>query len=464
MLRSGCRFLSRQLQFKRLVVLAFVGWLVGLYWYAAHLTEVDLQRAVADTDVAEPGWQLDDWRWGRSAGAEQTSGQQALLTACAAVVPDWADQHVLELLSLTAPQEQLSDPVLANLQEKLKRTAPALTEGRKLADLPPTAVRQPWSPPWKANLEVTQQIRALCTVLALDALERAHRGDSAGALISCRAALRACQGIEGTSLGMGFLVRVAARDLSLRAIESTLAVRQVSDDDLAGLQRELASEEREPALTNALCGERASMHWAFVSMESGELPMSAAYRIEFGQNATRLPPVAGVYDRLGIPMLQYVHAWMLRYYTQLIAVSRAPAALQPAQLVQLQTTLFANRFTVPPAANFMLFSPQLFVSSQRGLARVRTSLLALEVERHRARTGAWPAALADLEVAPWPAAWTDPYDGQPLRYRRVADGVVLYALGPDLQDNQGKFDRKQNVAGTDIGVRLWDVAQRGVSK
>jgi hypothetical protein len=55
----------------------------------------------------------------------------------------------------------------------------------------------------------------------------------------------------------------------------------------------------------------------------------------------------------------------------------------------------------------------------------------------------------------------DPYDGQPLRYRRTEDGVVVYAVGDDGVDNGGNLDRERpNQPGVDVGFRLWDVKHR----
>jgi hypothetical protein len=36
------------------------------------------------------------------------------------------------------------------------------------------------------------------------------------------------------------------------------------------------------------------------------------------------------------------------------------------------------------------------------------------------------------------AVLTDPFDGQPLRYRNQGTGYVLYSIGPDLKDDGGK--------------------------
>jgi hypothetical protein len=57
----------------------------------------------------------------------------------------------------------------------------------------------------------------------------------------------------------------------------------------------------------------------------------------------------------------------------------------------------------------------------------------------------------------------DPYDGNPLRLRRLADGIVIYCVGPDLIDNGGKLDRRDRYRtpfGADVGFQLWDPAHR----
>jgi len=54
----------------------------------------------------------------------------------------------------------------------------------------------------------------------------------------------------------------------------------------------------------------------------------------------------------------------------------------------------------------------------------------------------------------------DPYDGGRLRYRRMADRVVVYSVGLDGQDHGGNIGKIPNTPGTDLGFRLWDVKHR----
>ncbi len=94
----------------------------------------------------------------------------------------------------------------------------------------------------------------------------------------------------------------------------------------------------------------------------------------------------------------------------------------------------------------------------RTQAELRCTIAALAVERHRRAKGALPGSLAELVPAYLRAVPTDPYDGQPLRYRKVADGVVIYDLGSDCTDDQGNLNRQHpGTWGTDIGLQLWDI-------
>ena len=88
-----------------------------------------------------------------------------------------------------------------------------------------------------------------------------------------------------------------------------------------------------------------------------------------------------------------------------------------------------------------------------------------EKERYRLQHSRWPAALADLVPDLLPGVPADPFDGQPLRYRRLADGVAVYSVGDDRADGGASLaDGFPPPAGTDVGVRLWDVPRRRQSR
>jgi hypothetical protein len=75
----------------------------------------------------------------------------------------------------------------------------------------------------------------------------------------------------------------------------------------------------------------------------------------------------------------------------------------------------------------------------RCLAYLRLGLTATALEQFRAaHDHRYPATLSELTPSPCAATPTDPYDGQPLRYKTKTDGYVLYSVGPGLKDNLGQ--------------------------
>jgi hypothetical protein len=90
---------------------------------------------------------------------------------------------------------------------------------------------------------------------------------------------------------------------------------------------------------------------------------------------------------------------------------------------------------------------------------MRTAIVMVAVERYRRDHHRWPEALTDLVPVYLATVLTDPYDGAPVRFHRFAEGVVVYSVGEDGQDNGGNV-ALMGKPGTDRGWRLWDVQQR----
>ena len=129
-------------------------------------------------------------------------------------------------------------------------------------------------------------------------------------------------------------------------------------------------------------------------------------------------------------------------------------------LAQLPTNLASPQRLLLAAWKLTWWRPSV-VATQ---ARLRSTTVAVAVERFRQRHHRWPENLAELSPALLERVPADPYDGKPIRYRKLDDGVVIYTVGPDGADNGGKIGKDRRYrsipASTDVGVRLWDVNQR----
>jgi hypothetical protein len=78
-----------------------------------------------------------------------------------------------------------------------------------------------------------------------------------------------------------------------------------------------------------------------------------------------------------------------------------------------------------------------FVHEFSVTATLRCSRASLAVERYRLANGALPDSLDALVPKFLNAVPTDPFNGQPLRYKRLAAGYVVYSVGEDGVDNGG---------------------------
>jgi hypothetical protein len=86
--------------------------------------------------------------------------------------------------------------------------------------------------------------------------------------------------------------------------------------------------------------------------------------------------------------------------------------------------------------------------AMRGVART-----ALAACRYRAATGRLPDKLDDLTGQYITVVPIDPFDGQPLRWKRTDRGAVVYSIGPDGKDGSGKpYDRNSRTG--DIAFRV----------
>ncbi len=80
-------------------------------------------------------------------------------------------------------------------------------------------------------------------------------------------------------------------------------------------------------------------------------------------------------------------------------------------------------------------------SEAKNLARLRLAQTAVALERFRAaHENRYPTTLAELSPSLLPEVPTDPFDGQPLRYRKKGNGYQLYSISADLKDDSGKAE------------------------
>ena len=99
------------------------------------------------------------------------------------------------------------------------------------------------------------------------------------------------------------------------------------------------------------------------------------------------------------------------------------------------------------------------------LANLRIAATAIRLERYHQSHGRWPATLESLPSVNRPApSLIDPFTGDPLLFKRIEDGCIVYSVAENLTDDEGEWASSPPKLGIrrpdDRSFRLLDPARR----
>jgi hypothetical protein len=247
-------------------------------------------------------------------------------------------------------------------------------------------------------------------------------------------------------------------------MERILAQSECTEAELSQIQEILRQEESKEVLVLTAKAHRGATHYFLTSLAAGDVPPET------------LQGLFGITDPAQTPKpkeIRQLHAWLLEHLSELVALAKLPIERQPEALRKLDekmnqsplagTPLFEGltKDVFAPGPHRVSMGRMLVEGHWKHLAQMRTAQAALAIERTRMANGGWPATLNALLPKFLPQQLKDPFDQQPLRYQKIEDGVVIYSIGGDLKDDQGRWARNNHQEKDgDIGFRLWNVEKR----
>jgi hypothetical protein len=464
-----------------LAPLLLVGGAFGYYFYARQAADREVAEAVAETDRLDPAWRLEEIEQKRKTYAPEENAAETVLAAyrllprnwplpvagapAGAAVPDGGAAEPAGMgqvaplddrVSGLPPEVQINEALVRDLRAELARDGvkDALAATERLSRQTGGRYAVAWGPnPMMANLPC-QEVRPVSTLLRLQAALQTQDGQADDTLATARRII-----IAGRSLGdeptlISQLVRVATHAVAVQVIERALAQGLPSAEALAQTQRLLAEDAAEPLLLYAFRGERALQHRfleGFTSRDPAVVGTPNGWRAR----------VESLY--MSQKMRRY-HPIMLRFFQKAVEIARHEPEEQAEELRRLEEDVEKAGGARGGEELISLLMPALGkvgAAFRRDRAVLRTAIIGLALERYRLEKGYWPKELTELVPAYLPAVPCDPFDGRETRYKTLPDGVIVYSVGPDGQDDGGALNRKNVVApGTDLGFRLWDVTAR----
>ncbi len=305
--------------------------------------------------------------------------------------------------------------------------------------------------PMEIRLENTQSLRMASFALSWQAIRCSRDGKTAQALATALAGLHLVRSIDYEPLLIAYLIRIAGGMQPMNSVEQTLAWNADADDrSLAAVQELVWRESTNVSIKPSIRCERAMMHHLFELIDRGEITVDdkKPSGFEFGTLIFRQYIPANI---------AFVH----EQYDEFRALLDLPAG-QKASAIQ--------RWTLPPRTRENLLGHFLIpvvnkvaLAEMRYQAKCLCTAAGIACERHRLKYGRWPASLGDLAESGLPKGVIDPFDGQPLRYRIVDDGAIIYSVGTNGIDDGGDVVRREGTP-DDVGFRLWNTDKRRVPK
>jgi hypothetical protein len=457
----------------------WTSWLKGICWIVLILALLavlgvfvnrgkmasKLQETLAELDRSDPGWRLEEIEAARADIPDEENSAPVVVAAAEQMPRPWPSKDfVEENFQNLPPTEMLSDDDFVQLSKELARARAALETAGKLSEMPRGRHRIYYaSNPLATLLPDVQKSRDVVRLLVYEAQRCNQEGESKKALTACRAALNAGRSIGDEPIYISQLVRTACVTIACRAIERTLAQGEPPPEDMGALQKLLENEDAFPGLLIATRGERASRHQVFAGVERGEISLKD---LEGGTGIHRGDDLE---DWLKNTALSFWRmdtrsddALFLSLMARRLKEVQRPLHEQADLEKQFEQDVRALPQNACITRMLLPAISKIGEAFRRKHALLRCTIVALAAERYRRDKKAWPDKIDQLCPQYLASVPLDPFDGKPLRYRRVKDRVVIYSVGPDGVDNGGNLDREHNWAssGTDIGVRLWDVSQR----
>ena len=291
-------------------------------------------------------------------------------------------------------------------------------------------------------LPVLAELKRCTQVLQLRAVAELADGESAKALDDVKLSLYLNNSLRSSPFLISHLVRMAIANIALQPIWEGLAEHEWSDEQLVALDAELAKMDFLAHYEFTMRGERA---FAIASFENQRRTREVIVPQEDGgviTNSLRFMPSAYFYqNELAFARMQ--QQWLLPL------VDTNSRIVSPAALQRAENSVHAEQKHYSPykVQALMLFpaigrAVEKFAAIQSSIDLAR---IACALERYRLAHGEYPETLDALMPQFIEKLPHDIIGGQPLHYRRTADGkFLLYSIGWNETDDGGQVALKKD--------------------
>jgi hypothetical protein len=435
-------------------IFAIVGFLI-FRWHG------DWARAEAEIDQSDPHWRLYELEADRRIVPDHENSA----LHCIAVANMGGKVRVSdspkydEIFRNMPPNAMLTWQQEELIRTELAKVEKALPEARKLKDMTWGRMPTRFSP---EGLPLGPEYHFVHTVvdwLEHDAYLLAHELEIERAWESCLALYNAGDTMGDDPTYPAQNMRRVYQKRAVLMMERILGQGEVSQEQLLTMQRRLEAEVKENRWLTMAHGDLA-YYQLFVSLaRSGKLKPRA---IERDANPEYCLGDGSFVELRGIWKPHFRFGAKLRLHHRLVEIAKLPIHERRPKLLEADAEW--KKYANPEISCCLgLANSSPHDRESCVVALLSTSLVALACERYRRTHGSFPESLDDLvQEKLIDGVPTDPFDGQPLRYRQKKNLVVIYSVGADGVDHDGSITENpwRSDKGTNVGFRLWEPRAR----
>ena len=263
--------------------------------------------------------------------------------------------------------------------------------------------------------------------LQLDALYKIETAQIDPAITSIEHSTKVGHYLKNDPLLIGQLVRIACHVMTIASAERLLSRRQLTEEQLVQVASVISGLETKGAFKKALLGERV-MGWSVFSTSSKAQrsiadpsedfsPRDASDSIRF----STLIGLAAADKRL-----------MGETYQKTFTCVENPNFATNSQLNEIYSEMGVKAQKFPPKFLTAMLMPGTETAGNK-FTRLevlrRCALTSIGIERYRLKhDGALPEKLDEVPGEFFTATPIDPFNGQPLRYKKLPTGFVIYSV------------------------------------
>ncbi len=347
------------------------------------------------------------------------------------------------------------DVASSGVIDLLARHAATLDLIRRAADRDTCRFQRDWTrPSYAMLLPELQSLRNVARLLVLEA-----RREAADALHDVARIQRIGRHAASEPILISNLVGIAIDTMALETLAQVLPT--LCKSDLATLDssdiRDLVTTP--PAMASHFYGEEAFGLSVFADMSDDQLGViKFVHLLGNGQSqpsALHIPPLSLLYRVFFLPAdLAGYRSIMAQYQAAASRTEPYPDLTKRIDAIETQT-----RDRSPGMLTSMVVPTlgAVFKAQTRSVAHHRAATALVAATKERLETGAVPETFDELAAQLVPPASRDPFTAdQPLFMKQTDDGLLVYSIGPDGEDDGGPVaPGADKVEGNDdVGLRM----------